>query len=156
MTSYTCSYVSAEDVSRRYRMFDTNSMDTLQENIYYAEKEIESSLATVYTVPFTAPHPTVKDLVIDMTYIRYLRMIDPEKGMKLYDFIRKRLNRIQNGEEPLVTGSGTLQRTIYSSDMPASTTDDYHPIHSLLDAEDNIIDQDLIDDLESEREDDYD
>lgn len=118
--------------------------------LYFAAQEIDSRLATHFTTPFSAAHPTVKDLCIDLAYYRALRTKDPDQAAKLRDVIDGRIDAIKAGTEYILTGSGTLApsnpgQTVWSN------TEDYHPVHSMLDAEDAMIDPDRLDDEEAER-----
>lgn len=148
-------YINYQDVAARHRIFDTSSMSNVSSDmIYYAEREVEAVLASTFTVPFGAAHPTIKDLCISMVYARYMQIKNPKTGEYLYKSVRKRIENIRDGKEFIITGSGSMMSVVSDYDLPGSSNEDYHPIHSLLDAEDNIIDSDLLDDLEDEREND--
>lgn len=136
-------------------MFDTSSISNINSDyIYYAEKEVEARLAPVYSVPFSAAHPTVKDLCIDMAYLRWLRMHKPKDGKIIQESIDDRINRVLDGSEPIITGSGSMEPTASGGDLPGSTTEDYHPAHSMLGAENEytMISSDRLYDLEDARD----
>lgn len=148
-------YISYQDVAARYRIFDTNSFTNVCSDIlYYAEREVEAALSPAYNVPFSDSHPTVKDLCIEMAYVRWVRMRDPEKGMELDVALRRRITRIIKGTEPLMTGSGTLAPISSEEDLPESTTEDYYPVHSMLGSENEYtrVSSDRLYDLEEERD----
>lgn len=148
------SYINYTDFVTRYNIVNTNSASNVfSDMLYYAEKEVEGALSPGFSVPFSAAHPTVKDLCIDMAYVRWLRMHDPKSGIQLNEELYKRISKICEGKEPLVTGSGTLSPISSGADLPESTTEDYHPVHSMLGAEDELtrISSEWIQDLENER-----
>lgn len=148
-------YIDYEDLAARYRIFDTTSNTVVaSDSIYYAEREVEAALAPAYSVPFSANHPTVMDLCIDMVYVRHLRSKEPKIGMQLDKALRERIKRIVSGDEPIITGSGTLLSSSSGADLPASTTEDYYPVHSMLGAENEhtMISSDRLGDLEAVRD----
>lgn len=148
-------YIEYNDLAARYRVFDTSSnANVSSDTIYYAEKEVEAALAPAYSVPFSAAHPTVKDLCIEMAYVRYMRTRKPKEGRLLDKDLRDRIKRIVSGDEPLITGSGTLEPTATGADLPGSTTEDYYPVHSMLGAENEYtqISSDRLQDLEDTRD----
>lgn len=148
-------YIEYEELAARYRVFDTSSASVVSsDTIYYAEIEVESALAPVFSVPFAAAHPTVKDLCIEMAYVRWLRDHKPKDFKDRDKALRDRIDRILQGKEALLTGSGAMQPTLSDADMAASTTEDYHSVHSMLGSENKhtAISSDYIDYLEDARE----
>lgn len=148
-------YIEYTDVAARYRVFDTSSFSNAASDfIYYAEKEVESALSAAYSVPFSDSHPTVKDLCIDMCYVRYLRMNRPKDAKTLNDMLYERIGKIINGDEPIMTDSGAMLPSMSDPDLPESTTEDYHPVHTMLGAENEYtrISPDRLDALEDIRD----
>lgn len=148
-------YIGNDDLAARYKAFDTkNAFNVSSDSIFYAEKEVESLLAPAFTVPFAAAHPTVKDLCIDMVYARFARTNNPKDGGKLHTALLERIQRIKDGVEPISTGSGTLDFTAGDGDSPESTTEDYHPVHSMLGSENEYtaVSSDRLSDLEDNRD----
>lgn len=149
------SYITYKELINRYPIIGTwNSSESIvtDDLIYYAEKQVESMLAPAFTVPFTAGHPTVKDLCIDMAYFKAMATKDPVKAEPVRKFITARIERIKAGEELFITSSGTITANS-AADEIWSTVSGYVPVHSMLGVE-NIktgIDPDLINDLEDER-----
>jgi hypothetical protein len=119
--------------------------------IYYAEMELHSRLASHYSVPFSAAHPTVKDLALDLAYLKALRTRDPQRAKEIEAAVLGRIEAIKSGKEYIYTGSGTVMLPEGAGGEIWSTTRDYHPVHSLLDPEEEVIDEDRLDAEEDER-----
>ena len=150
-------YVTPQEVVSRYNIFQTGSMSLVSSDmIYYAAREVESRLSKCFSVPFSADYPTVKDLVIDACFVRYKRMTDPKYGERLEKIFDGRIERIISGTDFIMTDSGYLERSsMNGADTPESIGEDYYSVHSMLGAENEHtrIDEDLLDDLEDERDD---
>ena len=152
-------YVIPEELFARHPAFTVNSFTNVNSDIlYYAAREVEANLAKSFTIPFSGDHPTVKDLVLDAAWVRFNRITEPKIGEKLQKHLKDRFDRINNGDEYIITGSGTfLGRSVSAHDekIPESTSENYEPVHTMLGAEhsDTKIDPDLIDDLENLRDD---
>jgi hypothetical protein len=102
--------------------------------IFYAEKQLDSLLGTHFSVPFSAAHPTIKDLTFDICYYRILLDSDPTKAADFYTIILDRIDGIKNGDEYILTDSGTIAPDAAGLEVK-SNTEDYHPVHSMLDAD---------------------
>ena len=134
-------YASYNDVIIRYPIVKTwgkTEAEISSDLIYYAEMELNSRLGTHFAVPFTTVYPTVKDLSIDLSYYRALRTKDPKKANEIRKAVLGRIEDIKAGKEFIYTGSGTLEAS--GGIEIWSTTEDYHPVHSMLDAEDPLTD----------------
>jgi len=121
----------------------------------YAEHELNSLMATHFSVPFSGSHPTVKDLAIDLVYYKTMIVKDPEKAEKIKDAVLGRIDRIKAGEEYIITDSyTTIVPDAIAGGEVWSTNIDYHPVFSMLDADNefSVIDEDRIDDEEGERD----
>lgn len=133
------SYITYDELIARYAALGTSSASNVNSDlIYYASIEINGLLGSHFTVPFTANHPTIKDLTIDLAYYKNLRGKDPEKAEKLRESIMDRIESIKSGEEAIYTGSGTLEMSSTPNADIWSSTQDYHPVHSMLDADDPL------------------
>ncbi len=148
-------YVNYEEVIARYSILETwgkTETEVTSDLIYYAEMELNSRLASHFSVPFSDSHPTVKDLTIDLCYYKALVTKDPEKAEQIHDAIIGRIDGIKEGKEYIYTGSDTIIPSGAGQEI-WSPTMDYHPVHSMLDAESPFtqIDSSLIEDLEDER-----
>lgn len=129
-------YITFDDLYGRYPEVKTWRDDFKTVNshmIYYAEIELNSMLAPAYSVPFSAAHPTVKDLAIELTYAKFNP--DTERQPDLYTAIKERIERIKEGEEYIYSGSGTVIAGDVAASNFWSNTEDYHPVFSTLDYE---------------------
>jgi len=148
-------YITYEDAVRRYPELEGwpgMATSVNSDLIYYAAHELNSRMASHFSVPFSAAHPTVMDLVIDLTYYRSLRTQDPKRAALIKDAIEGRIAAIKNGDEQLMTGSGTVIVPEAPGDEIWSTTQDYHPVRGMGDAEDEFVDPDRLDDEADERD----
>jgi hypothetical protein len=120
--------------------------------IYFAENQIDSMLAPAFSTPFSAAHPTIKELSQD--YCKYLSLLDQdqEKAQIVYDLISGRVDKLLSGKAYITTDSGSIVPSA-AADLVWSNTKDYHPIHSMLDADEpeTRVDSSMQSDLENER-----
>ena len=149
-------YITYADLTARYPVIETKYAKTSEVNshiIYWAEHELNSRLASQFTVPFSAAHPTVKDLAIDLSYYRTLLTLDPDKAEKFKKAVIGRIDDIKAGNEYIYTDSHTVIAAEGMNDEIWSSTMDYHPTHSMLDAESEYthISSDRLYDEENER-----
>ena len=148
-------YITYDDLILRYPIISTwpGSETTVNSDlIYYGEMELNSRLAGHFTVPFSAAHPTIKDLAIDLSYYRAIRLTDPEKADKIKAQVSGRIDAIKAGDEYIYTGSGTTIAADPDGLGVWSTNEDYHPVHGMLEPEDSCIDADRLDDEADERD----
>lgn len=135
------SYVTYDEFIIRYPSLSTSSQDNIEDDLLaYAEVEINGRFASHFSVPFSANHPTVKDLTMDLAYYRQIRLKDPEKAEKIRKDVIGRIDDIKAGKEFIYTGSGTLEfdgSAAIGVDV-WSTVENYHPVHSMLDPEDPL------------------
>ena len=148
-------YITYEELVIRYPVIETKSLiesDVSSYMMHYAEKEVESRLAARYSIPFSAAHPTIKDLCFDMAYYKALFPADPDKAEKIMEALDKRFDRILEGTEKIITGSGFMDPEGAGVDI-WSTVEDYHPVFSMLGNEDVLteIDSSQLYDLADER-----
>lgn len=157
-------YTNYDEVILRYNSIatwqtsDANGSTETKVNsnlVYFAEVELNSKLAANFSVPFTTVYPTIKDLAIDFCYYKALSWRDPLKAKEIQEMLYERIDNINKGKDYIYTDSGTIVDpdakggpTIWSS------TQDYAPTHSMLDAEDSVthIDSNYQQDLEDARE----
>jgi hypothetical protein len=143
-------YITYEDLVARYSVLKTWGRSPTEVNsdlIFYAESELNSLLAPAFTVPFDAPHPTVKDLAIDLSYVKALFTKDPKVALQYKKELYNRITEIKAGKELLYTGSGTVVSPSIPSDSPWSSSENYLPTHTMLGTEDDGVDPDLLGDL---------
>jgi len=135
----------------------SDSCDTVtNDTMVYAEHELNSLMATHFSVPFGGSHPTIKDLTMDLVYYKTMVVKDPEKAEQIKDAVLGRIDRIKAGEEYIITDSYTTitpDASIAGGEV-WSTNQEFHPVFSMLDAESefSIIDEDRIDEEENERD----
>lgn len=132
-------YITYEELVLRYPLVkkwgseDANETFVNSYMIYYAEHEVNSRLASHYSTPFSAAHPTVKDLTFDMCKYRMLQDQDPKKASEFAKFVDERIEKLKNGDEYIFTGSDTVISPSGSGTEIWSTVQDYNPTHSMLD-----------------------
>lgn len=147
-------YIVYQDLFFRYPDIETWSFTEAHVNshiIYYGEIELNSRLSSHFSVPFSGAHPTIKDLAIDMSYLKVLRTKDPDRAAKIEKAVLGRIEDIKAGKEYIYTDSGT-QLVPNGSNMKVwSSTEDYPTVHSMLDSDVSMIDSSMLYDLEQER-----
>lgn len=150
-------YITVTELKNRFPQFDrwNEGSETLINSvmIYYSEIELNSRLADMFTVPFAAAHPTVKDLTMQIARYRLYEDMDAKKAADYKKIIDGRIEAIRKGEEFIYTESSTILEPAGAANEIWSNTDEYHPVHSMLDAENPYtqISSDYLDELESER-----
>ena len=145
-------YIAYEDLVARHSIMKTWGKSPTEVNsdlIYYAEAELNGMLASSFVVPFDAPHPTIKDLAIDLTYCKALFTKDPKVAIQYKKEIILRIENIKKGVENIYTGSGTMILPTITENMPWSSSENYLSTHTMLGAEDDGVDPDLLDGLSS-------
>ena len=79
-------YITYDEVTLRFPLLKTLSDKESHINslmIYYAENQVDEMLAPAYSTPFSAAHPTVKDLSLDLCKYRMLLDQDAEKAASI-------------------------------------------------------------------------
>lgn len=149
-------YITYADVLERYPMLKTWAANSpyLNNDITYAEQQLNGRLATHFSTPFSGAHPTIKDICIDLVYYRTLVLKDPDQAAKIKPFIDGRFEDLKNGKEYIYTDSNTtIGPSSTLNDEIWTNLDNYHATFSMLDADDPVsrIDPDRLDDEEDER-----
>lgn len=115
-------YINWADVTGRYSDF-AKGPDASQAEAYFvphAEAEVDGRLAAKYTVPFSPAPYLVKDLCIDLAYVKATAR---QEGSKLIaESIDKRFKDILDGKLLLTNSDGVVART---GDM-AWASNSYH------------------------------
>lgn len=124
---------SSADVSS----YGANQTQVDNQLIAYSDAEVNARLAVAYSVPFSANHLTVKDLSMDLAYVNAYKNTDPDKVEVIMSNVNSRFQRLIDGDEYIMTGSGTIAPTgsaegIWDSNM------DYAPTMSMLNAENSL------------------
>ena len=130
-----------------------NTVDVSSDLIYYAEMELNGRLASHFSVPFSASHPTVKDLTVDLAYYNALKTRIPKDAKIIHDVVIGRIDNIKEGKEYIYTGSGTTIAPSAQTAQIWSNLEDYHPVHTMLGAENAFtrVSSGLLEALEDER-----
>ena len=141
--------VTEAELLARYNYFDTASgTNNTNDLLYYAETEVVGRLSTHFGA-ISVGHPTVKDLIIDMANAKAGKVKDRADN---YKAVTGRIEEIKKGNEFIFTGSGTTIEPSEGDDVMWSNTQDYHPVHSMLDPEDSFVSSDRLEDLEDVRD----
>jgi len=118
-------YIEWNMVAGKYPLIDTIDGDSEISSVYLqkAEYELDAILGTHFTVPFSSNNETVKDLAIDLTYIKAAMGKDDRVSQISSDFYH-RINMLKMGEMLMsTTSSGLLSsdvgQAVYSRDMDA-------------------------------------
>lgn len=149
-------YITYADLVLRYDVLKTWADSQAEVNsglIYYAEIELNSLMASHFSVPFSAAHPTIKDLCMDLAYYKSLVTKDPEKASDVREAIIGRIENIKKGDEYIYTGSGTVIEPTGKSQEIWSPYDDHHATFSMLDYDNaaSQVDSGLLEELADER-----
>jgi phage gp36-like protein len=142
-------YANWDDVVGRYpKVASVGDSAELQESyIAGVEAVMNSHLAKQFTVPIADEPALLKDVCIDLTYAKI--MVHKDKAAQdIYDKAMEILKNLADGMLLLLDANGD---TISTLGLAAwSTTKDYHDTFTMLGIDDRI-DEDLLEDLASER-----
>lgn len=143
-------YITFADVTLRYpAILKVGSESTVgSAYIGYVENEIDGMLASHFTVPFSSNNMTVKDLAIDLTYIKAGNFTFEQAKEMLDDFMEK-IKALKNGEHSMLTDSGDVITTV--GDTAWSNTMDYTPVFGMSPIEYSEVDSSQIYDEEVDR-----
>lgn len=143
-------YIEWDDIVARYEKIGTlgGAAELGSSYIDYVERQVEGLLASRYSVPFSSNNITVKDLCIELSYIR-MSGHKSEKAKEMREVFMERIERLKNGEELMMTDS---YEVIYATGEPVwSTTQDYHSVFVMDDIEFSVIDSNQIEDERNDR-----
>lgn len=146
-------YITWADVTARYHRLTTlpNSSAALHESfIAGAEAEVDGRLAAAYTPPFEDTNQTVRDLAVDVTFLK-TGVLNQEEYDRMLARIDKRFERLLIGSEKMITTSGDLLAGGISQAW--SNTMDHHSAFGYLDEPELNFDQDQLEDEAEVRED---
>lgn len=144
-------YITPDEVQARYPLVDRRSdAEVSSVHIMYAEARVEELLGQHFTAPFSSNNLTVKDLCIDFTYLSVGNFKIKERN-EYEDRLIKRVESIIDGSRAMVTTSGDILQS--TGDTIYSTTADYTPTFGFSATEDSVVDSDLLQDEEDDRDD---
>lgn len=143
-------YINWADVNGRYADMDRigDAAEVGSTYIQYAESFVDARLAPRFTVPFSPAPQIIKDLAIDITYLRANLVKGIEKDVLRAD-VDERLKMLSNGQMSILTDSGTSAAVGVS--RLGSNTKSYTPVFGMGDIQDMRVDPDRTDDEESAR-----
>lgn len=144
--------INWNDAAARYPEL-ASLKDATQAGCYYlpyAIAEIESRLATKFTVPFSSNNLTAKDLMIDATYLKVYRWkADPKKIERIEKHLDDRIKALLGGVADMSLSDGTTLVSIGGTVF--STTEAYHPVFGMGPIEDAVVNSAMIDAEENAR-----
>ena len=143
-------YATAKEVIERYEALNGYGESLLNSAyLMYAENYIDERLGGSFTVPFSSNNITVKDLTIDVTFMRAANMKEAERT-SFSNLIEKRIDNLILGKTRMTTSSlDTIESSINSGAY--SSTETYHSVFSTLDIEDSSFDIDQLEDDADDR-----
>ena len=115
----------------------------------FAETEVQGYLSSHFTVPFSNNNLTVKQLVIDMTYLK-VGNLNLDDASALREQIYERMNALKNGSATMMSNSGESLGTTDKSSV-YSTTQNYHPVFGMSPTTSFIVDSSQVYDEEVAR-----
>lgn len=136
------------------------SPQEVEGHIADADSVIDMRLSAKYSVPFatgvSSLPPMVKYLSKNLALLEILSRPSIKAGGDVPGWLQERRDRLEgiflgleNGSYTLTTSAGN-ELSAKSSSLIWSDKEDYHPVFTLLDAEQQQIDTDLIDELEDD------
>lgn len=132
-------YIDWDDAVLRYPTMDSvgGAAEVGSAWIGAIEAQIDGLLAPQYTAPFSSNNETIKDLSIELLYIR-MGNLKIEEADQMRTSFMDRIKRIKMGDESLMTSSGDVVGQV--GDTFYSSTANYHPVFDLGNTEDFIVD----------------
>ena len=120
-------YIDWEDVVARYPSINNVGGAAEVGSVWIGpvEFQLEAMLSPQYSAPFSSNNETVKDLLIELTYIRVgnLKVEEAESYRKMF---MERIERIKMGTEGMVTTSGDLVGSV--GETIWSSTENYNSV----------------------------
>ncbi|HEX7012328.1 MAG TPA: hypothetical protein VF161_06270 [Steroidobacteraceae bacterium] len=125
-------YITWDDVVHRFTGFGdiAGAVKAASHYIAYAEAEIDAALGARFSVPFSNNNLTVRDLAIDMVYLRGIRGRS-EEYKEIKADVSSRIAALLDGSMVMVTASAEVIQA--SNEQAWSSTQDYHRVFALLD-----------------------
>lgn len=143
-------YIEYDDLVNRYpRASKKGGQEEINAFITNAEQELESMFAGAYTIPFSSNNVTIKDLAVDLTYIK-LDVQSSKENVERHKRLMKTVDMIKTNKMQMLTNSGDI---VGAASPLWSNTTDYHPVHGVLDVTDQVVDDTRIQDEIDERSD---
>lgn len=143
-------YINWDDIVGRYPGINKvgGATEIGSAFIGYVENQVEGMLSTKYSVPFSDNNVTVKDLCVDLVYIKAANLAVKQRDQLRKEFM-ERISRLIEGSESLITSSGDVIGHVGGTVW--SNTKDYHPTFGMSPEEYLSVDSNLISDEEDDR-----
>lgn len=143
-------YIKWDEVQARYASLATigGADEVNSASLVYAEAEIDSRLGQKFTLPFSNNNLTIKDLCIDLTYIKAANITIEERQI-LIDDLNMRVDDLLMGKSVMVVSSGVSIATI--GDTVFSSTMNDQPIFDLGHTLDMVVSSQYLDGLENDK-----
>ena len=133
-------YIDWADVTHRYKSLgrDFDATKVNDQFIPYAEAYVDGKLGVAFTLPFSSNNLTVKDLCINLVYIKVgnLKTKDSNDIKKMVD---DTLKDIVGGSHLMITASGD-SIAMDNAGLTWVEGSDYHPVFGMGDIEDFHVD----------------
>ena len=141
-------YVNWGDIVGRYAALDKKggASEVSTSWISPIEFQIDGLLSPEYSAPFSSNNETVKDLCIELAYIR-MGNINIKDRKELKDNFMERIKRIKSGSEAMMTSSG--DSIVAVGDTIWSSTEDYHSVFDLGEVTNWNVDSSQIEDIDN-------
>jgi len=141
-------YINWKDAVIRYPSLSTvgGASEVGSTWIGHVEAQIEGMLSSSYTIPFSNNNETVKDLAVELLYIRVGNLKVKEAKSMREDFM-SRIKNIKSGNESMITSSGKVVPMV--GDTIYSSTSAYSPIFDLSSVENWGVDESQIEDIDN-------
>ena len=123
-------YITWDDVVNRYQLFGTiaGAVKAASHYLRYVEGELDSRLGVAYSVPFSNNNITIRDLAVDMVYLRSIRF-KTDGWKELKEEIDGRIAALNSGTAIMVVDSGDIVVAGQGVATSAwSNNQDYHPV----------------------------
>jgi len=155
-------YSNPNDIRAIYPKIDTTDLTNRQLNQYISDVDnvINMRLSARYTVPFSSTPPAIGYLSKNLALLEILERPSVKAGgdtpgwiLDRKEHFDKLITGLESGSYSLVTNSGDVIGA-KSDTIIWSSHENYHPVFTLLDAEEQQIDTDYIDELRDEIDDD--
>jgi len=143
-------YANWKDVEDRYPEIakGPDPKQVSSSYLIFVDAELNGLFAGAYTVPFSDNNLTIKDLAVDLTYIK-MSVGKSEKREEIKKRFEERISRIKDGEESMLNADGTA---ITINGLIWSSTEDYHPVFGMDDTINFAVDSSQIEDERAARE----
>lgn len=121
-------YITWDDVVHRYGDFADfgGAVKAASHYISAAEAMVDGMLGTHFSIPFSNNNATVRDLSIDLAFLRAARGLQKEERANIQGRVKDTVKALKMGTMVMVVGSGQVQRADVSAAW--SSTEDHHPV----------------------------